>query len=80
MIIIEGHVRLADAGDIDRLRTAAEAQIAATRAEAGCIGYAYAVDLLDPCVMRVAERWESWEALEAHFKAPHMAAWRRRAR
>ncbi|MEO0714731.1 MAG: putative quinol monooxygenase [Pseudomonadota bacterium] len=76
MIIVEGHVRLADAGDFERVRTAAEAQITASRAEGGCIDYTYSIDVLDPHIMRVLERWRSWEALEAHFKAPHMGAWR----
>lgn len=76
MIIVEGHVRMESAGDFERVRTAAEAQIAASKAEGGCIDYTYAIDVLDPCIMRVLERWQSWAALEAHFKEPHMNAWR----
>jgi len=76
MIIVEGFVRMERAGDFETVRAAAEAQIAASRAEGGCIDYTYALDVLDPQIMRVLERWESWEALEAHFKQPHMLAWR----
>ncbi|MEL6661721.1 MAG: putative quinol monooxygenase [Pseudomonadota bacterium] len=76
MIIVEGYVRLADPADLDRVRTAAEAQITASRAEADNLDYTYAVDLNDPAVMRVLERWQSWDALEAHFKEPHMTVWR----
>lgn len=76
MIIVEGFVRMQDAGDFERVRNAASAQIAASCAEAGCIEYTYALDVLDPKVMRVFERWESWEALDAHFKMPHMDRWR----
>ncbi len=76
MIIVEGYVRMENAGDFEKVRTAAEAQIAASRAEGGCIDYTYALDVLDPQIMRVLERWESWAALEAHFKEPHMATWR----
>ncbi len=76
MIVVEGHVRMAEAGDFDKVRAAAEAQIKASRAEGGCISYAYALDVLDPQVMQVIERWESWEALEAHFRMPHMDRWR----
>ncbi len=76
MIIVEGYVRLVDAGDFDRVRTAAEAQINASRAEGGCIDYTYAIDVLDPCIMRVLERWKSWDALETHFQQPHMIPWR----
>lgn len=76
MIIVEGFVRLADAGDFARIRAAAEAQIDASRAESDCIDYTYAIDVQDPCLMRVLERWESWDALDAHFKQPHMIPWR----
>jgi len=76
MIIVEGWVRMENAGDFERVRTAAEAQIAASKAEGGCIDYTYAIDVLDPCIMRVLERWQSWAELEAHFKEPHMDAWR----
>lgn len=76
MIIVEGYVRMADPGDFETVRAAAEAQIAASRAEPGCIDYIYAIDVLDPALMRVLERWESWDALDAHFQTPHMDAWR----
>ena len=76
MIIVEGFVRMAAAGDFERVRDAATAQIEASRAEGGCIDYTYAIDVLDPQIMRVLERWDSWEALEAHFKMSHMGPWR----
>ncbi len=76
MIIVEGYVRMAGPGDFETVRSAAEAQIAASRAEDGCLDYTYAIDVLDPQVMRVLERWQSWQALEAHFRQPHMQAWR----
>jgi len=76
MIIVEGFVRMENPGDFEKVRVAAEAQIAASKAEGGCIDYTYAIDVLDPSIMRVLERWQSWEALEAHFKEPHMDAWR----
>ena len=76
MIIVEGYVRMADPGDFEKVRAAAEAQIAASRSEEGCIDYTYALDVLDPQIMRVLERWKSWEALEAHFEMPHMHPWR----
>ncbi len=76
MIIVEGHVRMENAGDFENVRAAAESQIAASKAEGGCIDYTYAIDVLDPCIMRVLERWKSWDALEAHFREPHMDRWR----
>ena len=50
--------------------------IRASRAEAGCLDYAYSIDVLDPGLVRVTERWESREALDTHFKTAHMATWR----
>jgi quinol monooxygenase YgiN len=73
MILVEGQVRLA-AGEIDRLADAMRAQIEATRAEEGCELYAFAVDVLDPQTLRISERWTDQAALDAHMKAPHMAA------
>lgn len=76
MIVVEGYLRFADAGDFPRIRDAAFAQMSASRAEPGCLDYTYALDVADPCLMRVLERWESWQALEDHFARPHMIAWR----
>lgn len=47
----------------------------ATRAEAGCIEYNYAEDVLDPGLIRVSEVWESRAQLGGHLKTPHMADW-----
>lgn len=69
-------MRFADAGDFPRIRKAAFAQIEASRAEPGCLEYTYAIDVTDPCLMRVLERWQSWQALEDHFARPHMLPWR----
>lgn len=75
MIVIEGTVRVPPER-VEAARPAMETMIRASRAEPGCIDYAYSVDLLDPGLVRVTERWESREALKAHFATPHMAAWR----
>jgi quinol monooxygenase YgiN len=53
-----------------------QAMVEASRAEDGCIDYAYAFDLMDPHLVRVSERWASREALAAHGRAPHLAEWR----
>lgn len=74
MIVVEGWVRM-DAAEIERLRPAAVEMMRATKAEEpGCLEYAYAVDLAEPGLLRVIERWASADALDAHFKTPHMAA------
>ncbi|MEP7210270.1 MAG: putative quinol monooxygenase [Alphaproteobacteria bacterium] len=73
MIIIEGTIRIAD---LNKARPAMEAMIVASRAEMGCIDYAYAIDLLDAGLVRVSERWESREALAAHLGSAHIRTWR----
>jgi len=73
MIVVEGTIRVRD---LEAARPHMCAMIAASRAEAGCIDYAYAVDLLDPHLIRVSERWESREALDRHAASDHIGAWR----
>lgn len=75
MILIEGTVRVPP-GNVVAARPAMEQMIRASRAEAGCLDYAYSIDLMDPGLIRVIERWESRAALNAHFKTAHMATWR----
>ena len=59
--------------------------LAAVRAEDGCIEYGPALDadtgiasqtLIGPDKVMVIEKWESVEALKAHAVAPHMQAYR----
>ena len=52
-------------------------QIAASRAEAGCVAYAYAEDVIEPGLLRVNEAWTDRAALDAHFETPHMKQWQR---
>jgi quinol monooxygenase YgiN len=48
------------------------AQVAPTRAEAGCINYDFHVDAADPCVFVFYENWTSREALDTHLAMPHL--------
>lgn len=75
MIVIEGTVRMPPA-NLEAARSVMEQMIRASRAENGCIDYAYSLDVLDPGLVRVTERWESREALAEHFRTAHMATWR----
>ena len=73
MIIVKGEVRFGE-GEIERLKDAFAANIAATRAEDGCEAYAYAVDVGDPNLLHVTEQWRDQAAVDAHMGAPHMGA------
>lgn len=75
MIVITGTIRL-PADRIAQARPAMLAMISASRAEAGCIAYSYARDLIDPALFHVVEQWQDRAALAAHFAAPHLAQWR----
>ena len=75
MIIIMGTVKLAP-DRLDAAKPAMRRMVDASRAEAGCIAYAYAQDLLDPETIHVAEQWRDRAALTEHFATPHMAEWR----
>lgn len=75
MLLIMGTVRLA-AGGLDRALAAMEKMVMGSRAEDGCLTYAYGQDVLDPTLIHVVERWRDREALKAHGVSPHMAEWR----
>ncbi|WP_164156457.1 putative quinol monooxygenase [Sandarakinorhabdus rubra] len=75
MIVVTGTFRLPAAGLVDALPAMA-AMVTASRAEPGCIAYAYAQDLFEPGLIHVVERWRDRAALAAHFETPHLAAWR----
>lgn len=74
-ILVLGTVRLPPE-NLGKARAAMEAMMAGSRAEDGCLEYAYSQDLLDPGLIRVTEAWRDREALAAHFNTPHMATWR----
>ncbi len=75
MLLIIGTVRL-PAANLAAARTTMTAMIAASRAEAGCLEYVYAEDVLDPGLIHVKERWTDQVALTQHFQSAHIAAWR----
>ena len=77
-------VIVAQPGKRALLLAAFHENVSAVRAEAGCIEYTGAVDLEDfgsfaapfgPDTFVVIEKWENAEALKAHARAPHMAAY-----
>jgi quinol monooxygenase YgiN len=56
----------------DKLHALLQAQVAPTRAEAGCITYDFHVDAADPCVFVFYENWTDRAALDAHLAMPHL--------
>jgi quinol monooxygenase YgiN len=71
-------------GQRDHILEAFRANMAAVRAEQGCIEYGPAIDAPEmggfqtkfgPDVFVVIEKWASKEALAAHAASPHMASY-----
>ena len=71
MIIVVGEVRFS-AGTIDRLRPVLTRLIEAARAIPGCLHYAHGVDLLEPDLLIVSQRWADAEAMGLHYVSPAM--------
>jgi quinol monooxygenase YgiN len=74
-VVILGTVRL-PADRLDDARPRMAAMVAASRAEDGCLGYAYAEDVLEPGLIRVSEVWRDQAALERHAASAHIQTWR----
>jgi quinol monooxygenase YgiN len=75
MIILAGSLRIAP-GQRDAALEPMRRMVEGTRAEPGCISYAFSFDLLDDHMIRIFEVFRDEEALAAHRASPHMAAWR----
>ncbi|MFL0357056.1 putative quinol monooxygenase [Erythrobacter sp. GH1-10] len=76
MLFVLAEARLGE-GALDAGREAMATMIEASRAEEGCIGYSYALDVLDPNKLIIVEKWVDNDALAYHFQTPHMAAFQK---
>ena len=72
MIVVQVEIVI-EPGSADKVREAVKKMEQATRQEAGCLKYAFSVDVSDPGMVRVTERWESIDAIKSHLASPHMA-------
>ena len=75
MIVVNAIIK-SDPDNIDAMRQAIATMETASRAEEGCHDYTFSVELNDASVLRITEKWESMDALGAHFAMPHMADFR----
>ncbi len=75
MILVAGTLQVPPEA-VECLRPAMLAMMSASRAEPGCITYAYGHDLVEPGLIWVSETWTSQQALDDHFQSSHMAVWR----
>lgn len=72
MIVVNGVVRSTQEA-ISALQGAVAAMETASRAEEGCLDYTFSIELSESTVIRITEKWENLESLQAHFNTPHMA-------
>ena len=72
MIVVNVRVET-DSGNMDALKTGIGAMESASRAEPGCRDYTFSVEVNDTSALRITEKWDSMEALVAHFQSTHMA-------
>ncbi len=72
MLIVAGTITL-DAAKRGLIDSAFEKMRAATLQEPGCIEYQAYADRNDPGTIFMFEKWQSQDALSAHFASPHMA-------
>lgn len=75
MLLIVGTVRLPPE-NLSRARPIMAQMVAGSRAEDGCIEYAYGEDVLEPGLIHVKEVWRDQPALDRHFQSAHIASWR----
>lgn len=75
MLIVTGIIEI-NPDHIGTAQAAAIKMMDETRKEAGCNVYEFSQQIEAPHRFRVYEEWTDDAALQAHFEAPHMAAFR----
>jgi quinol monooxygenase YgiN len=75
MLLIVGTINL-PADNLPAARPVMHAMAEASRAEDGCLEYAYAEDVFVPGLIHVKELWRDQPALDRHFASAHLVEWR----
>ncbi|MFQ3360548.1 MAG: putative quinol monooxygenase [Alphaproteobacteria bacterium] len=78
MIIVMGEFKF-KADKMNQIRPHMINVIKSSNNEEGCISYAFSESIECPGLIRVAEKWKSFEDLDKHFKTDHMNNWREAA-
>lgn len=66
MIVITGRAEIAESNR-DAFRPVAERQVTLSRKEAGCLGYGYYEDAMNPGTFLFYEEWKDQAAVDFHF-------------
>jgi quinol monooxygenase YgiN len=65
-VVVAGYIKVASR-DRETFVKVLQAHVPRVRSKDGCIGYAFAVDVVDPDVVRMSEAWRDRQSLEAHL-------------
>jgi len=77
MLVLAGTITL-DPSKLAEAKQAAAIMMAETHKEPGNRQYIFSGSFLDDGVVHIFEEWESQEALDLHFKSPHMAEFQKK--
>jgi quinol monooxygenase YgiN len=72
MIVVNAIIESTES-DIAAMKEAIATMEQKSQAESGCYDYTFSIELNNPNVIRITEKWEDMACLEAHFAEPHMA-------
>ena len=75
MIVISVTLRVPPE-QLETFRPVMETLVRASRQEPGVMAYTFAVDILDPGLVRIFEIYTDRAAFDAHIASPHFQAWR----
>lgn len=75
MIVVNVAVEI-DPEHLPAIKDGIAAMEIASRAEEGCLDYTFSVELNNTSRLRITEKWETMDALTAHFSAAHMDAFK----
>ena len=77
MLVIAGTITI-DPAKLEDAKQAAAIMMAETHKEPGNAEYVFSASLSEDGVVHIFEEWESQEALDLHFKSPHMAEFQKK--
>jgi quinol monooxygenase YgiN len=65
-VVVAGYIKVARK-DREALVKVLQAHVPRVRKKDGCIAYTFAVDVVDPNVVRMSEAWRDRQSLETHL-------------
>jgi quinol monooxygenase YgiN len=75
MVVISLALRVPPS-EFEAFRPVVEDLVRSSRDEPGVVAYSFAVDVIDPELLRVFEVYRDQAALESHLASEHFQAWR----